>query len=313
MLQTANSNLLGGAVNQGTAQIHQQVIFRPTPGLARAETPIGHLFLAGASAHPGGGVHGAAGANAARAALRPTRVVSEALARRFFPEGGDVGGHIVIDDKDGPLEVVGVAADVKDEDIEEEPELGIYIPYRQDPWWKMGLVVRAQGDPSGLAPLLREEVRALDRDLPVYNVRTMQTIIDETLSPKRLAMFMFAFFAVCALVLAAVGIYAVMSYAVTQRTHEIGVRMALGAQARDIFRLVVGHGVVLTLVGVGLGAAGAVVLTQLMSTLLFEVKATDPLAFAGGAAVLIVTALVACYVPARRAMKVDPMTALRYE
>jgi putative ABC transport system permease protein len=240
-------------------------------------------------------------------------IVGEALARRFFPGGRAVGGHILIDEKDGPLEVVGVAADVKDEDIEEEPELGVYIPYRQDPWWKMGLVVRAQGDPESLAPLLRAEVRALDRDLPVYNVRTMQAIIDETLSPKRLAMFMFAFFAVSALLLAAVGIYAVMSYAVTQRTHEIGIRMALGAQGRDILRLVVGHGVVLTLVGLGLGLAGSFALTRAMSGILYNVSATDPLTFVGISLVLAAVALLASYVPARRATRVDPMVALRYE
>jgi putative ABC transport system permease protein len=240
-------------------------------------------------------------------------IVGESLARRFFPEGRAVGGHVVISEEDGPLEVVGVAADVKDEDIEEEPELGIYLPYRQDPWWKMGLVVRSQGDPEGLAPLLREEVRALDRDLPVYNVRTLQAIIDETLSPKRLAMFMFAFFAVCALLLAAVGIYAVMSYAVTQRTHEIGVRLALGAQGRDILRLVVGHGVVLTLLGLGLGLAGSFALTRAMSGILYNVSATDPLTFAAISLVLAAVALLASYVPARRATKVDPMVALRYE
>ena len=208
---------------------------------------------------------------------------------------------------------MGVVADVKDEDVEEEPKLGIYLPYRQDPWWQMGLVVRAQGDPTSLAPLLREEVRALDRDLPVYNVRTMRAIINETLSPKRLAMFMFAFFAVCALVLAAVGVYAVMSYAVTQRTHEIGVRMALGAQARDILRLVVGHGVVLTLVGVTLGLVGAFFLTRAMSGILYNVSATDPLTFAGISLLLAGVALLACLVPARRATRVDPMVALRYE
>lgn len=240
-------------------------------------------------------------------------VVSESLARRFFPGGRAVGGHLIISEEAGPLEVVGVAADVKDEDIEEEAELSLYLPYRQDPWWKMGLVVRTEGDPSHLAPLLREEVRALDRDLPIYNVRTMQTIIDEALSPKRLAMFMFALFAVCALVLAGVGIYAVMSYAVTQRTHEIGVRLALGAQARDILRLVVGHGLVLTLVGLVLGLVGSLALTRAMSGILYNVSATDPFTFFGISLLLAGVALLASFIPARRATKVDPMVALRYE
>jgi putative ABC transport system permease protein len=240
-------------------------------------------------------------------------IVSETMARRFFPGGKAVGGHLVINEKDGPLEVVGVAADVKDEDIEEEAELSVYLPYRQDPWWKMGLIIRTASGPEGLAPAVRSEVLALDRDLPVYNVRTMQAVIDETLSPKRLAMILFGFFAFCALLLAAVGIYAVMSFAVTQRTHEIGVRMALGAQASDILRLVVGHGVLLTLAGLGLGLAGSFALTRAMSELLYGVSATDPLTFAAISLLLAAVALLASYIPARRATKVDPMVALRYE
>ncbi|MBA3242300.1 MAG: ABC transporter permease, partial [Acidobacteria bacterium] len=240
-------------------------------------------------------------------------IVGESLARRFFPGGSAVGNHIVISEETGPLEIVGVAADVKDEDIEEEAELGLYLPYRQDPWWRMALVIRTAADPEGLAPAVRSEVRALDRDLPVYNVRTMQAVIAESLSPKRLAMFMFAAFAVCALLLAGVGIYAVMSYAVTQRTHEIGIRMALGAQASDILRMVVGHGVVLTLAGLGIGLAASFAMTRAMSQMLYGVSATDPLTFAGISLLLAGVALLASFIPARRATKVDPMVALRYE
>ncbi|MCA1635944.1 MAG: ABC transporter permease [Acidobacteria bacterium] len=240
-------------------------------------------------------------------------IVGESLARRFFPAGSAVGGHIVISDEDGPLEIVGVAADVKDEDIEEEPELGVYLPYSQDPWWRMALVIRTAADPEGLAPAVRAEVLALDRDLPVYNVRTMQAVINESLSPKRLAMIMFGFFAACALLLAGVGIYAVMSYAVTQRTHEIGIRLALGAQPSDILRLVVGHGILLTLIGLALGLAGGFAMARAMTEILYGVSTTDPLTFVGISLLLAGIALLASFIPARKATKVDPMVALRYE
>ena len=198
--------------------------------------------------------------------------------------------------------------------MDEQPDWTMYRPMRQDPWETMALVVRSEGaDPNSLAPAVRGEVSALDKDLPVYNVRAMGDIVDEALSPKRLTMSLMAFFALGALALAAVGLYAVMSYTVAQRTHEIGIRLALGAQARDILRLVVGQGLLLVTVGLALGLAGALALTRVMSSILYGVSATDPLVFGVVAAVLAVAATLACYVPARRATKVDPMTALRYE
>ena len=242
-------------------------------------------------------------------------VVNAALARRMFPAASDaVGQRIVLSEKEGPIEVVGVAADVKNENMDEQPDWAMYRPVRQDPWWTMALVVRSEGaDPNGLAPAVRGEVRALDKDLPVYDVRPMGDIVDEALSAKRLAMSLMAFFALGALALAAVGLYAVMSYTVAQRTHEIGIRLALGAQARDILRLVVGQGLLLVIVGLALGLAGALALTRVMSSILYGVSATDPLVFGVVAAVLAVAALLACYVPARRATRVDPTTALRAE
>jgi putative ABC transport system permease protein len=247
---------------------------------------------------------------------RPVCIVTESLARRFFPAGDAVGHRLVVSEKEGPWEIVGVVADVKNEDLEEEPEWGFYRPLRQSPWLTMALMVRADGaaaDATALAPAMRGEVRALDRDLPIYNVRTMRDIVDEAASAKRLMMVMMAFFALGALVLAAVGLYSVMSYTVAQRTHEIGIRMALGAQARDILRLVLGQGLALVLFGLGLGLAGALAMTRFMASILYGISATDPLVFAGVAAVLALAALLACYVPARRATKVDPMVALRYE
>jgi len=242
-------------------------------------------------------------------------MVNESLARRHFPRGDAVGRRIVISDEEGPWEVVGVTADVKNEDLDEQAELEFYRPLRQDPWYTMALVVRAgQGaTPTGLAPAVRGEVRALDSGLPVYNVRTLQDVVDEAVSPKRLAMSLMAFFALGALLLAAVGLYSVMSYTVAQRRHEIGIRMAVGAQGSDILRLVLWQGLVLTFVGLALGLVGALMLTRVMASILYGVSATDPLVFAGVATALGAAALLACYLPARRATKVDPMVALRYE
>jgi putative ABC transport system permease protein len=177
----------------------------------------------------------------------------------------------------------------------------------------MSLIIRATQDPTRLAPAVRSEVRAIDPSLSVSNVNTVSQMIDERISPKRLMTYILAVFALCALLLASVGIYGVMSYAVTQRTQEIGIRMALGARALDVLKLVVTNGMSLALIGVGIGLAGAFALTRLLASLLFHVTPTDAVTFAGVSISLIVVALLACYIPARRATKVDPLVALRYE
>ncbi|MDQ3805865.1 MAG: ABC transporter permease, partial [Acidobacteriota bacterium] len=241
-------------------------------------------------------------------------IVNDSFARHFFPGGDALGQRLVFSEKEGPLEIVGVAADTKDEDFDEEPELGFYRPLRQDAWRAMGLLVRAEGgDPEALAPAVRQAVSALDRDLPVYNVRTLRDIADEAVSAKRLMVVMLTFFALGALILAAVGLYAVMSYTVAQRTHEIGIRMALGAEGRDVLRLVMWQGVALALAGLGAGLGLSLLVTRVMASILHGVSPTDPVVFAGVSLVLGLTALLACYVPARRATRVDPMVALRHE
>jgi putative ABC transport system permease protein len=190
----------------------------------------------------------------------------------------------------------------------------MYTPLAQTARRAVTLVARTTAsDPLGLVPTIRGELAAIDRDQPIYNVRTMEQVMANSVARQRFNMLLVAVFASLGLVLASVGIYGVMSYSVTQRTHEIGIRMALGAQSRDILKLVVGQGLVLVLLGVGIGLLAAFVLTRLMSSLLFGVTATDPITFAGVSLFLGTVALAACFIPARKATRVDPMIALRYE
>jgi ABC-type antimicrobial peptide transport system permease subunit len=174
----------------------------------------------------------------------------------------------------------------------------------------MGLVIRTTGDPAAFARVLRREVQALDKDQPIYNVRTYDDLVMNSLGTRRVSMQLFTFFGCAALLLAALGIYGVMAYSVTQRTQEIGIRMALGAQKSDILRLVVGQGMTLTLIGVVAGLAGAFALTRLIANLLFSVGASDPVTFVAIPLLLIVVSLVACYLPARRAARLNPSVAL---
>jgi putative ABC transport system permease protein len=181
------------------------------------------------------------------------------------------------------------------------------------PFSGMTVITKASADPSQLVAALRQQVTSIDPDQPIYNIRTMDEIRSESVAPERLNLTLLSIFAGIALVLSIVGIYGVMSYTVTQRTHEIGIRMAIGAQPRDVFRMVIRQGMMLALIGVAFGLVGAFALTRLMTTMLFGVTPTDPATFAGIALLLTGVALVACYIPGRRATKVDPVVSLRYE
>jgi len=249
-------------------------------------------------------------------------VIDEALARQQFPDEEPIGQRLAGEDGEPSNEIVGVVAHVKHFglDAEERIKSQLYLPFNQAPAevlpriaGRMNLVLRTTGDPLSLTAAVRREVQALDPNQPVYNVSTMEDTLDQSLATQRLSTTLLMMFACVALVLAAVGIYGVMSYAVTQRRHEIGIRIALGAQGSDVLRLVLKQGLLLTVCGVALGLVAAYVLSRLMASLLFGVSPTDPLTFALVALALAVVTLAACLIPARRAMKVDPMIALRYE
>ncbi|HWS87819.1 MAG TPA: ABC transporter permease [Pyrinomonadaceae bacterium] len=244
-------------------------------------------------------------------------VVNETFARRFFPGEEAVGKRIKYGppDSDGQwITIVGVVGDTRRTGFDAAVRPETYLPHAQAPARGMMLVVRSSAaDPSALANAVRGAVSSLDREVPVFQVRTLDELLSGMMAQRRLNMLLLAIFAGVALLLAAVGIFGVMNYAVSQRTHEIGLRVALGAQGRDILRMVVGQGMALVLAGLVLGLVCALALTRLMSSLLYGVSAADPVTYAGIALLLAAVALLACYLPARRAMKVDPMEALRYE
>jgi putative ABC transport system permease protein len=202
---------------------------------------------------------------------------------------------------------------VKHFSLEDAAKPELYLPYAQRPTQNQTLVIRTDSEPSALVAAVRGEVRALDKDLPLYGIKTMEDYLDESVAARRLIMLLVGVFAAVALLLAAVGIYGVISHSVTDRTREIGIRMALGARSQDVLRLVVRRGMTLALVGVALGLIGSAALTWLMKNLLFDVSATDPLTFVALALLLTFIALLAALVPARRAAKVEPIIALRHE
>ena len=247
-------------------------------------------------------------------------MINESLARTYFSGSNAVGTHIRLF---GPAEIVGVVEDVRHTGLDAEPQPEMYIGFKQmsaggAPGAPGGgpptsIVVRAAGDPLALVPLLRQAVLDIDRELPLDNIMTMEARLSASVAGPRFYALMLALFALLALLLAAVGIYGLLSYNVSQRHREIGVRMALGAERRDILRLVVRQGLLLTGIGVVLGFAGAFSMTRLLRTLLFGITTTDPIAYIAVSALLVLVAFVACWIPARRATRLDPMAALRYE
>jgi predicted permease len=245
---------------------------------------------------------------------QPVLIINETFARRFWPDEDSLGKRISFSGPDGPWsEIVGVVRDTRHQRLDAEAGLQTYRSYSQSAIPYMALVARTDSDPSTVIGSIKSEILDLDSSLPVYSIRPMQETISRSLAPRRLQMILLGSFAGIALTLAAVGIYGVMSYSVSQRAHEMGIRMALGAQSRDLLKLIIGQGMRLTFIGLTVGLAGAFALTRLMESLLFGVSATDPMTFGVIALLLTAVAILACYLPARRATKVEQIIGLRYD
>ena len=248
--------------------------------------------------------------------VKETRVllINETLAKQAFPNQDPVGKQIEISwDGSGPDEIVGVVGDIREGALSKEPEPAIYWSNARVTYAGMALVVRTSGDAVRFGAAVQKEIRAIDPEQPIADVRTMEQVVSKSIARARFNTLLLAIFAVVALVLASVGLYGVMNYSATQRTHEVGIRMALGATRADIMRLVVGNGMLLTLIGIGIGIVASMGLTRVMQSFLFGVGATDAVTFIAVSALLIAVALVANYIPARKATRVNPVIALRYE
>ena len=240
-------------------------------------------------------------------------IVNQALVSRFWPNENPIGKRIWLGRQPNSTEVVGVLGDVKNLNLASEAQPEILLPFPELPWASLQLCLRTSTDPHGLISAVRHQLSVIDKDQPVTNVRTMEELLESARDQPRLTMFLLGIFSATALVLAIVGIYGVISYSVVQRTQELGIRMALGAARGDILKLVVGHGLALALAGILTGLLASFALTRVMSSLLYQVSATDPISFSASAALFILVATIASYVPARRATRIDPTDALRSE
>jgi macrolide transport system ATP-binding/permease protein len=245
----------------------------------------------------------------------PVAIINETMARQFWPGEEAVGKRFKLGQAQSTnpwLTVVGVVGDMRRQGLERQPIAQIFRPYLQSSERRLILLIRTTGEPTQLASVVRNEIRAIDKTVLVNGISTFESLLARNVAQRRFQTWLLTLFSVLALLLAAVGIYGVVSYAVMQSTRELGIRVALGAQARDVLKLVVGQGMLLAVLGVGIGLLAAFALTRVLAGLLFDVTATDPMTFIAAPLVLLAVALLACFVPARRATKVDPMVALRH-
>jgi putative ABC transport system permease protein len=246
-------------------------------------------------------------------AIPRVTIISNNLAERLWPGEDPLGRHMLVGDARRPYQIVGVVGDIRGIGIDREAEPMMYFHYRQFGFHSMTLALRASNEPQNVAAAVRAKVGELDPELPVFELRPMQDLIGRASAEPRMNASLLGLFALLALLLAAIGIYGVMSYAVEQRTSEIGLRMALGAQTADVLRLVIGQGLWLAGFGIAAGLLGALAATRVLGSLLFQTSPTDPVTFSAVALVLAVVAVLSCYMPVRRAMRIDPMQALRHE
>jgi predicted permease len=294
-----------------TSDMEQSLFYMTGPGhLGAMQIPLlrGRFFTAEDSEHS-----------------TQVMVVDESFARQYFPNQDPIGQRIHVAIVDMEPEIVGIVGHVKhwgldtDGDARHPIVAQAYLNFMQIPdrFWtgppQTEVVLRTKGSPAGLVPTIREAVEKLNSENVVYETKPLEEIVGDSLANRRFSMVLLSVFAALALLLSSIGIYGVTSYVVTQRTHEIGIRMALGAQRHHVLRLMLGEGMKMALVGVAIGIAAALGLTRLMAKMLFGVSTTDPVTFAAVATVLTGVALAACYIPVRRAMRIDPMGALRYE
>jgi putative ABC transport system permease protein len=244
---------------------------------------------------------------------QPVAVINQTMARHYWPNANPIGQSIQLGDERPFMTIVGIVGDVRASGLDLASDDEVYMSARQEPASDMTVVLRATGDPLALAGSLRAQVAALDRNLPVGQITTMDHLVSQSTAPRRLNALLIGSFAGLALLLAAIGVYGVMSYTIAQRTHEIGVRISLGASSRDILRHVIGDGLRLVSIGLATGLLAAALLTRSLASLLFEVRPLDAVTFGAVPCVLALIALAACYIPARRAARVDPVVALRGE
>lgn len=240
-------------------------------------------------------------------------IVNESFARRFYPNEDPLGQRIIIRNEPQASEIIGVVNDARYFGPASEPAPEMYVPYNQFAIGAVPLVVRTVHEPKALVGAVQKEIQAVDREVAIGKTRTMTEVMSAAFAERRFALLLLGIFAAVALLLAVVGIYGVMTYAVMRRTHEFGIRMAMGAQSQHVMRLAISLGVKLVVIGVIIGLLSAFALTRLIASLLFGVSPTDPVTFAAVALLLAAVALLASYVPSRRATKVDPLVALRYE